>query len=99
MTSNSRWVFEDPNFPAPAIADLFLRDYVRDEMYKVTRGNTLLQNQGDGTFAQVAGDAGVERAEWAWGANFVDFDNDGDLDIYCPNGVITGPEAPDVCLI
>jgi len=96
MNSNSRWVFADPDFPLPAIADLFLRDFVRDEMHKVTRGNTLLQNRGDGSFVQVAADAGVERAEWAWGANFVDFDNDGDLDIYCPNGFITGPEAPDV---
>ena len=95
MNSNSRWVFEDPDFPLPVVADLLLRGYVRGEMYKVTRGNSLLQNQGDGTFVQVADALGVRRAEWAWGADFLDVDNDGDLDIYCPNGFITGTQAPD----
>ena len=37
----------------------------------------------------------VERAGWAWGANFLDYDNDGDLDIYCPNGFITGADPAD----
>lgn len=95
MGSGSRWVFEDPDFPLPWVADLFLREFVRQEMYKVTRGNSLLLNQGDGSFVQAAADLGVERAEWAWGANFWDYDNDGDQDIYCPNGYITGTDGPD----
>ncbi|RMG11873.1 MAG: VCBS repeat-containing protein [Planctomycetota bacterium] len=93
--SSARWIFDDPDFPLPLVADLFLRDYVRDEVDKVLRGNSLLQNQGDGTFVQKAGAAGIERSEWAWGATFFDYDNDGDLDIYCPNGYITGTDPGD----
>ena len=92
--SSSRWVFDDPDFPLPMIADLFLRDFIRGEVGAVLRGNTLLRNKGDGTFEQVASAAGVERGEWAWGATFFDYDNDGDLDVYCPNGYITG-ELPE----
>ncbi len=97
MHSSARWVFEAPTFPLPFVADLFfLRGFVKDEMRKMTRGNSLFQNAGDGTFEQIASTSGVERNGWAWGANFFDYDNDGDLDIYCPNGFITGKD-PDDC--
>ena len=96
MNSSARWVFEDPDFPLPWQADaFFMRDYVRGQMLAMTRGNSLYKNQGDGTFVQVAADLGVERAEWAWGPSFCDYDNDGDLDIYCPNGYITGADEAD----
>ncbi len=96
MNSSSRWVFEDPAYPLPILADVFfMRGWVKNNMHRVTRGNSLFQNQGDGTFKQLAGETGTERALWAWGANFCDYDNDGDLDIYCPNGFITGAKEPD----
>ena len=96
MFSSARWVFEGDDFPLPLIADLMRqRDLVKQEMRKVTRGNSLYHNEGNGTFKQVAANLGVERADWSWGANFLDYDNDGDLDIYSPNGFITGPSAPD----
>jgi hypothetical protein len=95
LNSSSRWVFEDPGYELPGFAELFLRDHVRDEVFKVTRGNSLFENQGDGTFVQRAAELGVERAEWAWGATFFDYDNDGDLDVYCPNGFVTGAEPDD----
>ncbi len=96
MNSSSRWVFEDPDFPLPWQADaLGMRDFVSGQLLTMTRGNSLYRNEGDGTFVQVANELGVERAEWAWGPGFCDYDNDGDLDIYCPNGYITGTDEAD----
>ncbi|MDW8326546.1 MAG: FG-GAP-like repeat-containing protein [Anaerolineales bacterium] len=43
----------------------------------------LLQNQGDGTFREVAEAAGVQAANGiGWGAVFFDYDNDGWRDLY-----------------
>lgn len=45
--------------------------------------STLLQNQGDGTFIDVAPAAGVNTPKAiGWGAVFFDYDNDGALDLY-----------------
>lgn len=60
------------------------------------RGNFLLVNQGDGTFVDHSADAGVELGRWAWGARFVDFNNDGFDDLYVPNGFVTGPDTGDL---
>ncbi len=46
------------------------------------RANALYRNNGDGTFTDVAAQAGVARAEWTSGAYFVDYDNDGDADLF-----------------
>ncbi len=46
------------------------------------RTNALYRNNGDGTFAEVAADAGVNLAAWSLGAYFVDHDNDGDKDLF-----------------
>ena len=45
-------------------------------------GNVLLINQGDGTFAESADDAGVGLFEMSWGTALFDCDNDGILDLY-----------------
>jgi len=42
----------------------------------------LYQNNGDGTFLNVAADAGVDFACYGIGAGWCDFDNDNDLDLY-----------------
>ncbi|GAB4236030.1 MAG: CRTAC1 family protein [Acidobacteriota bacterium] len=44
--------------------------------------NVLYQNQGDGTFRNVAARAGIESPGWNTGATFFDADGDGDLDLY-----------------
>ena len=64
--------------------------------YKISQGNSLLRNDGDGTFSHVESDAGVNWAEWAWGAATEDFDCDGDVDMYVTNGFITGEEKDDL---
>lgn len=43
------------------------------------------QNQGDGTFAQVAQDIGVGNAGWGMGVATADYDNDGLLDFAMTN--------------
>lgn len=60
---------------------------------------TLLGNQGDGSFANLAVDATVERAAVAWGSLFFDYNNDGWLDLYLAvmEG-LEGGQRPMCCL-
>lgn len=70
----------------------------RKEVYRRhARGNSLFRNQRTG-FEDVTLPAGVEMGRWAWCSDFVDFDNDGSLDLYVVNGFVTGTEgqAPDL---
>lgn len=48
-------------------------------------GNRLYRND-DGRFSDVTELAGVADGGWGWGSCFLDFENDGDLDIYHTNG-------------
>lgn len=48
-------------------------------------GNKLLCNQGNNTFLNEEANAGVESFLFAWGAEFFDFDNDTNLDLYVCN--------------
>ena len=52
-----------------------------------TRGepNRLFANDGDGTFTDVTGKAGVGHRGWGLGATIGDYDGDGDSDIYVTN--------------
>lgn len=45
-------------------------------------GNYMLKNNGDGTFTEVATDLGISVNKSCWGTNFLDYDNDTDLDLY-----------------
>jgi len=62
--------------------------------------NVLFQNNGDGTFSDVADSAGVANT-WVvqdslnttgWGANFFDYDHDTYLDLFVSNGWIGTPD-------
>jgi hypothetical protein len=55
----------------------------------MARGNTLLRNEGNGTFKDVTAETGGGRAGWAWSAQAYDYDNDARLDIYVANGFRT----------
>jgi hypothetical protein len=65
--------------------------------------NVLYRNRGDGTFADVTREAGVEglgvngRKLWSVGAAWLDFDNDGDLDLFVTNYLDWRPENNRVC--
>ena len=50
-----------------------------------TIGNRLYRND-DGVFVDATASAGVADGGWGWGSCFMDFENDGDLDIYHTNG-------------
>jgi hypothetical protein len=69
-------------------------DYDNDgdqDLYLATGGqyeiesNRLFANNGDGTFTDVTAVAGVGLKEFTYSASFADYDNDGDLDLYCAN--------------
>src|SRR5439155_1077149 len=58
--------------------------------------NALYHNERDGTFTDVSDAAGVRDTQWGWSAEFLDYDNDGRLDLYAVNGFISGPILDDV---
>ena len=64
---------------------------------KLGYGNRLLLGDGKGGFKQMANNDQVARTGWAWGSTAVDFDNDGDRDLYIANGNISRKTAKDYC--
>ena len=104
MHANSAWALFHPDFPAPIPWFYRLLGFFTDEVRRrpddiidrLTRGSTLYRNNGDGTFTDVSDAAGVRDAQWGWSAEFLDYDNDGRLDLYAVNGFISGPILDDV---
>lgn len=62
------------------------------EFQRHARGNSLFQNQGDGTFLDVSEEANVTLGRWAWCSSFTDINNDGWEDILIANGMVTGTD-------
>jgi len=62
--------------------DGYLDLYVTNSDYQA---DVLYRNNGDGTFTDVTGEAGVVHTGWGTGVAFGDYDNDGYLDIYVMN--------------
>jgi hypothetical protein len=63
---------------------------------KVTRGNALFINNGQGGFSDVAPQTGTNPFGWYWGSTIFDYDNDGFQDIYATNGWITAKTKDDL---
>jgi len=53
-------------------------------MFRDTR-DKLYKNNGDGTFIDVAPEAGLDDPTWSMAAGAIDYDNDGDEDLYLLN--------------
>lgn len=98
MYANSRWALFHPDFPPPVpwYFSWVPRSNVDHIIDELSRGSTLLHNNGDGTFTDVSDQAGIRDGQWGWGAEFLDYNNDGRLDIYAANGFITGPVPDDI---
>ena len=66
---------------------------------RMARGNTLFRNNG-AAFEHVSSlerpGLLVEAAGWGWGSQFVDLDNDSDLDLYALSGYYTAPSAVEL---
>lgn len=58
----------------------------------IQEGNMLWHNNGDGTFTDVSRETETFDGGWSWGAKFLDYDNDGDLDIFDVNGFLSAGE-------
>ena len=76
----------------------------RDDLYVVgVHGNTLYHNNGDGTFTDVTRQAGVGgfdrggRKLWSVAAAWIDYDNDGRLDLLVSNYCDWSPGTDPVC--
>lgn len=59
-------------------------------------GNTLLLNEQGRAFRDVSEATGTHLGRWGWGAIFFDLDDDGTLDLFAPNGFVTGEERADL---
>jgi hypothetical protein len=88
-------LFLDPDYPFPFLGRIF-RSRVGPWLARMGTGNALLLNQGDGTFVDVGKEWRVNECGWAWAGMFLDFDADGDLDIYCPDGSYAGTSSEDL---
>jgi len=78
------------------LLDIYVTNIYDDYMKECAM---LWQNMGDGTFVDVSNEVGTCDTGWGWGAKFVDYDNDGWLDLYVMNGwVSAGKEdyVPDI---
>jgi enediyne biosynthesis protein E4 len=76
----------------------------RDDLYVVgVHGNTLYRNNGDGTFTDVTQSAGVSgtsgqgRKLWSVAAAWIDYDNDGYLDLIVSNYCDWTPGDDPIC--
>jgi hypothetical protein len=63
---------------------------------QMAKGNTLLNNRGDGVFDDVTWKAGGNPLGWFWGSSFADFDNDGLLDVYAANGWVYNDRGTEI---
>jgi len=59
-------------------------------------GNALFHNEGGGKFLEKSLAAGVDNGRWSWSSTSFDFDHDGYLDLYVPNGFISQPNRKDI---
>ncbi len=75
----------------------FNADGFEDAYFTTLGANTLLQNQGDGTFRNVTIDSGTAGDRWSTSAAWADLNGDGLLDLYVCNYLQYDPKHPRIC--
>ncbi|MFT5049241.1 MAG: hypothetical protein ACI8QZ_000633, partial [Chlamydiales bacterium] len=68
----------------------------RDALQRHARGNTLFRNVDGQRFVDVTDGGGAGMGRWAWGSILFDVNSDGRLDVFVPNGMITGQRDDDL---
>ena len=74
------------DFNNDGLFDVFVTN-ITDEYMR--EGNFLWQNNGDGTFSDIARETGTYDTGWGWAGKFFDYDNDGWQDLYVVNGWVS----------
>lgn len=67
---------------------LIFSSQIFEKAFKIA-GNNLWKWREGNYYEQQARDRGGQKCGWAWGAKFIDFDNDGFLDLIVMNGFIS----------
>ncbi len=62
---------------------------------KMAAGNSTFKGKSDGTFERFSKEHGGTGGAWAWSLALNDFDLDGNLDVFCTNGFVTGTLPDD----
>jgi hypothetical protein len=76
--------------------DIYVTNITDDYMRE---GNFLWKNNGDLTFHDVSRETDTHNTGWGWCAKFLDYDNDGWLDLYVVNGWVSAGKdsyVPDI---
>jgi Tfp pilus assembly protein PilF len=94
-TAAGQRVIHDPHFVPAQTAE------IRGAYFGHTMGNSLLEQNADGTFSDASMKRHVAFGRWAWAAGGHDFDNDGAPEIFITCGMLTndapsGESKPDL---
>jgi hypothetical protein len=77
------------DFDSDGDLDIFVTNITNQVL---RQGNMLWVNHGDMFFVNLASETGIEDSGWGWAGRFLDFDNDGDLDLFTVSGFVSdGP--------